>query len=85
MTKIIVYINSTEKYMNQFAIGYMVNPKLNVNKVLIYQVEKFLKYKFHSNNMSGIKNIFKKENTCVIVLVMFHGNRTTNPKNCLGC
>ena len=36
-------MNSTEKYINQFEIGYMVNPKLNVNKDFRYQVEKFLK------------------------------------------
>ena len=29
----LVYINSTEKCMNQFAIRYMVNPILNFNKV----------------------------------------------------
>ena len=33
MSKLIININSTEKRINKSAIGYMVNPKLNVNKV----------------------------------------------------
>ena len=44
----------TEKRMNQFPIIYMINPRLNVNKVFRDQVEKFLKEKFHIGNMSGI-------------------------------
>ena len=35
----VVYINISEKCMNQFAIGYMVNNTLNVNNVFIDQVE----------------------------------------------
>ena len=31
MTKTFVYMNSREKCMNQFAMGYMVNPTLYVN------------------------------------------------------
>ena len=33
MSKAIFFVNSTEKRINKFSIGYMVNPKLNVNKV----------------------------------------------------
>ena len=50
-------MNSTEKRMNQFSIGYMVKPALNVNEVLREPVEKFLKDKFHSSTISGIKFI----------------------------
>ena len=43
MPKTFSYINGTEKCMNKFAIGYMVKPTLNVNKVFIEQVGKRLK------------------------------------------
>ena len=33
MDKTFIYINNTEKLINQFSIGYMVNPKLHVQKV----------------------------------------------------
>ena len=58
MSKRFIYINSIEKCINQFAIGYMVNPKLHVT-------------------MTGIINAMKN-NTCVIVLVIFYDNRTNN-------
>ena len=35
--------------------------------------------------MSGIKNVLKEENMCVIALVMFYDNRTMNPMNFLRC
>ena len=39
MSKNIVYMNSIEKRMNQFSIGYMINPKLHVNKVFRDKIE----------------------------------------------
>ena len=33
-----IYINSKEKNINQFAIVFMVNPTLHINKALIDQV-----------------------------------------------
>ena len=72
-------MNSLEKHMNQFTIGYMVNPALNFNKVFRDQFEKILKETFNSSAMSGIKKIIGKDNTCVIALVMFYENITMNP------
>ena len=65
--------------MNNFTIGYMLNTTLNVNKVFRDQVGKLLKDAFHPGNMSGINNVLKKESTCVISLVIFYENITTNP------
>ena len=42
MSKIMVYYYSTDETINPFAIGYMINPSLNCNKVFIVQVEKCL-------------------------------------------
>ena len=41
--------------MNKFAIRYMVNPKLHVNKVFRDQLEIKLKETFHSSTQSGVK------------------------------
>ena len=41
ISKIMVHFYSTYETINQFAIGYMINPSLNCNKVYREQVEKF--------------------------------------------
>ena len=48
-------MNIIEKHTNQFAIGYIVNPTLNIKEVFRDQVEKFLKETFSSSTMYGIK------------------------------
>ena len=47
MSKIMVHIYSTGDRINPFAIGYMIKPFLNVNKVFREKVENFLNAKFH--------------------------------------
>ena len=32
MAKRLIWINETEKRINEFKIGYMINPGLNINK-----------------------------------------------------
>ena len=39
MSNIFVYINTRDERINQFAIGYMINPTLHVNKVFRDQVK----------------------------------------------
>ena len=34
---------------------------------------------FNSSTQTGIKSVIKKENTCVIAIVVFYETRTTNP------
>ena len=65
--------------MSKFVIGNVVNPTLNMNEVFIDQDEKLVKEGFHSSTMSGIKNVLKKENTCVFAQVIIYENITTNP------
>ena len=71
-TSKIVLFNTTEECINPFAIGYIINPTLHVNKVFRYQVENFLKETFHQSNMTAMKNVMRKKDTCVIALVMFY-------------
>ena len=42
-SKTFVYINNTEKRMNKFEIGYIINPKLDVNKMFREQFDKSIK------------------------------------------
>ena len=84
MSKIFVFINTTEEHINQFEIGFITNPTLHVNKVFRDQYRKFLKYKYHQSIMKRLKNVLRKKYTCVIALVMFY--ETKNPQQkCIGC
>ena len=65
--------------MNQFAIVYMVNPKLNINKFFKDQFWNFFWKKHFIQVPYLVWNVFNKENTCFIVIVIFDENRTTNP------
>ena len=79
MSKILVYIYTTEKRMNPFEIVYLMNPVPHVNKVFIKQVEQCLRAKFHQNTMESIKSVMRKEDTCIIALIMFYNIKTKNP------
>ena len=51
MSKRMVHLYSTDERINPFAIFYMINPSLCVNKVFREQAEKFLKDRFHGKTM----------------------------------
>ena len=40
MSKRFIWLNETKKRINEFLIGYMINPGFNVNKAFRDQVEK---------------------------------------------
>ena len=44
MFKILVYLYTTDECINQFPIGYMINPTLHVNMVFREQVENLKSY-----------------------------------------
>ena len=46
--------------MNQFANGYMVNPRLHFDKVFREKFDKYLRETFHQSTMTGIKNVIKQ-------------------------
>ena len=72
MSKRMVYIYTIDEQINQFEIGYMINPPLHVNKVFREQVEKFLRATFHENTMENIRGVMKNKDTCVIALITFY-------------
>ena len=83
MSRILVYTYTTEKLISQFAIGYMVNPTIHVNKVFREQVEKFLRSTFHQNIMEGIKSVTIKNYIYIISLIMFYNTKNKQPNRIL--
>ena len=75
-----VHLYSTYELINQFEIGYIINPSLYVNKVFIEQVGKCLNTTFDEKTMLPIRYVMKNKNTCVIALIMFYDNKGKKPK-----
>ena len=80
MNKRMVNFYSTDESINQFVIGYMINPSINCSKVFIQQVEKYLSVSFHEKKMETIKDCLRKKNTYVMELVIFYENNGLKPK-----
>ena len=80
-----VHCYSADESINPFAIGYMINPSLNCNKVFTEQAEKFSSVSFHKKTRETIKMFLRKKNTCVTALIMFYENNGENQKKCIEC
>ena len=74
MPRIMVHYYSTDETINQFAIGCIINPSLNCNKVLRIQVGKCLSLSFAARTMETIKDCLRKINTCVMALIIIYEN-----------
>ena len=72
MSKIMVYIYTTDEKINQFVIGYMINLSLHTNKVFREKVKKCLRATFNENKMENIIDVMKNKDTWVIALIMFY-------------
>ena len=53
----------------------MLNNELDINKAFKEQVKNNLAKSFSGTTMMPIKKVLKKENTCVLSLLMFYENR----------
>ena len=80
MSKITVHCYYTDESIHQFSVGYMINPSLNCNKLFIVQLEKYKSVSFASRTMETIRYCMKKNNTCVMALIMFYENKGVNAK-----
>ena len=78
--KKMVHFYYTDETINQFAIGYMINPSFNFNKVSREQVEKYLSSTFHDRTMETIRDCMRSKNTCVMALIMFYENNGVKQK-----
>ena len=67
-----IWINETKKCINEFTIGYMINPGLNVNKTFREQVENFMLTTFGAITQPFMKYTLLKNKTRVLELMMFY-------------
>ena len=74
MAKSYIWPEETNQRINEFSIGYMVNPNLNMKKLFREKVKVCRKTTFSSSTMTHISKILLKPNTRVLALVMFFDN-----------
>ena len=78
--KILVHIYTTENTINQFSIGYMINPSIHFNKVFKTQVQKCLGCSFSIKTIKTIKKCLMKNNTFIMELIMIYENNGKHKK-----
>ena len=71
MSKRYIWLEETNKRINEFSIGYIMSPNLNMNKVFRYQVNVCMKTTLSTSTMTPISKMFLKPSIIVIALVMF--------------
>ena len=62
--------------MNEFTIGYMINPGLNVNRTFREQVEKCMCDRFSAITKPFIKATLLKKKTKVLAIILSCDTRT---------
>ena len=72
MYKRFIWINGEKKHMNDFTIGYMINPGLNVNKTFRQQVGNFMYTTFGEITQPFIKTTLSTNNASVLELIIFN-------------
>ena len=75
MAKSYIWIEEKNKLIDEFSIGYMMNPNLSINKAFKDQVKLCLKNTFSTSTLSHISKILLKPYTRVLALVIFFENR----------
>ena len=75
MSKSYIWLKELNQRINEFPIGYMMNPNLSNNKAFKEQVKVCLKTTFSTSTLSHINKILLKPDTRVLKLVMFFENR----------
>ena len=80
-----VHIYTTGKTINQFSIGYMINPSLKFNNAFRTKVEKLLGDYFSIRTMKNINNCLTKKNTSVMTPIMIYENNGEIQKKCIEC
>ena len=81
MDNIYILIEETNQRINEFYIGYMMNPNLSINKACKEQVKIFMKNIFGTTTQQHISKILLKPNTIVLALVMFYDTRKKSIEN----
>ena len=73
-SKSYIWIEETNERINQFSIGYIINPNFHKNKAFKEQLKGFLKKIFGPSINIHIGKILLKKNTRVLALVMLYEN-----------
>ena len=71
MDKSFIWLEETKERINQFSIGYMINLKLNINKALREQVNKFMNTicgEFTQPHIRTILDVFQPKASCFLSL-----------------
>ena len=74
MAKRFIWLEEAKKCINEFEIGYMINPSLHVNKYFRDQVEKCMNAIFGELPQYFIKSTLSKK-TSLLALIIFHETR----------
>ena len=72
MSKSYIWIEETNQHINEFSIGYMINPTFNRNRDFKDQVKVCLKNTFGPDTNSHIAKTSAKKNKIVLALVIFY-------------
>ena len=75
MSKHFIWLNETKQLINEFKIGYMINPGLNFNKIFREKLVKCMHTKFGEITQPFIKATLAKKNTSVLALIMSYETR----------
>ena len=74
MSKIMLHIYTTKMTIYQFAIGYMINNFLYINRLFREQAQKCLGFSFYTKTMKNIRYCLLKKNISVMALIMIYEN-----------
>ena len=74
-----VFFYSTYEQINPFAIDFMINSSLHVNKVFRKKLNNSFDLYF-MKKMKTIRYVVKKRDTCVIAIIMFYETNGKKPK-----
>ena len=81
MAKSYIWLEETNQRINEFSIGYMMNPNLSINKAFKEQVKIYMKTTFATTTQSHISKILLKPDTRVLALVMLYDTRKKCKEN----
>ena len=77
MSKSYIWLGETNQRINDFSIGYIMNPNLHKNKALKEQVKGCLKNTFGPSTNYHIYRTLQKPNTRFLALVIFYESGKT--------
>ena len=75
MARRYICLEENNRLINEFSIGYMIDPNLSINKAFKEQVKICIKTAFGTVTQQHISKVLSKTNTRVSELVMFYKTR----------